>query len=81
MASVNITGTFCNANAGAHANVVLKVNGAAQGSYPLVFDDITAPVTDEEKALFTRLMLKLHYIGKTPSALRSDVIAGFTVTI
>ena len=81
MATVAIISTFCRANTGAHATVQLRVNSVLQGTYPMDFADITTAVTDEEKAVFTRLMIKLHLIGKTTAQLRTDMIAGFSATI
>lgn len=81
MATVNITATFCNSNTGEHASVTLKVNNAAQGTFPLTFSEVQAAVTEEDKATWCRLMCKLHLIGKTPAQLRTDMIAGFSSTV
>lgn len=81
MAAANIIGTFCKANAGVHASVTLTVAGVVQGTYPMILDDIVADVTEDEKVIFTRLLIKIRKIGKTNAQLKSDIIAGFTVTV
>jgi len=81
MATVNIIATFCNANTGGHASVQLRVNSVLQGTYPMTYGDLADVVTEEEKVVFTRLMLKLHLLGKTPAQLRANMIAGFSATI
>lgn len=79
MATARAVATFC--PSGGHINVTLTVNAVTQGQWSgLNADDFRAPITEDEKLAFVKLLVRLHAIGKTPAQLRADAIAGITVT-
>lgn len=79
MASITITKTNECAT-GDH--VRLSVTGDATYTLPVIYlPDVTEPVTDEEKDIFIRVLLKLGKKTRTAAQMKSLVTAGWTVTI
>lgn len=79
MATVNVQATFC--AGGGHASATLTVNGVAQGTWDFDYPDITGTPDNDARREFVRNFIRLHKIGKTDATLKSDLLAGITVTI
>lgn len=79
MATVKVQATFC--EGGGHAHVTLTVSGAAQWTETYTLDDIVGTPTKEEQMDWVKNFVRLHKIGKTTAQVKSDLIAGITVTV
>lgn len=80
MAVVTISGTFC--AGGNHVDLSVLLNGQPHMTLPNV--DVASTLdalTWDEKQAFVMTCLKLKKIGITNAALKTAVIAGFSVTV
>ena len=78
MASMTITRT---AECAAQNHVTLAVTGDVAYTYHGDLDDLTAPITDADKAAFLRVLLRFAKIGRTRAQVRTALANGFTVTV
>lgn len=66
---------------GGHVHFNFAVNGGSPRSLILDTDDILAPIAEDDIKSAALVILKLRMRGKTRQQARSDLEAGFTVTI
>lgn len=78
MASMTITRTW---ECGALNHVTLAVTGDVTYTYHSDMNDLTAPITDEEKAAFVRVLIRFARIGRTNAQVRNALTSGVTVTV
>lgn len=79
MALVRVSADFC--AGGGHAEVTLEVGGAAQGTWSMPYEEIVGTPDDDGRREFTRNFIRLHKLGKSDAALKSDLQAGIQVTV
>ena len=78
MASITLTRTRECAN---QNHVTIAVTGDVTYEFHSDMDFLTAPVTDEEKDIFLKCLLKIAKIGRTRAQIRTGLTNGYTVTI
>lgn len=78
MASITITRT---SECTSLNHVHLEVTGDAQYSYDGTMDDIMSPISDSEKDIFIKVLLRIAKIGRTTAQVRNALTNGYTVTI
>ena len=78
MASITLTRTAECANLN---HIVIAVTGDTTYTYRGTMDDITSPISDDEKDAFIKVLLRLAKIGRTNAAVRTALGNGYTVTI
>lgn len=62
-------------------HVIIQVTGDVTYTYYGDMDDLTSPVTEDEKDAFVKCLLRIAKIGRTKAQVRSALTAGHTVTI
>lgn len=83
MATVTITNPITCAGGG-HLHVEASLNGGAAQGYAFDTDEMRAPLselTEEERAAFVKVLLKIRLAGLTRAQARTVLLAGVTVTI
>lgn len=78
MASLTITRTE---ECAAQNHVTLVVTGDVSYTYHGEMSDITGPITNDEKVIFLRLLIRFAKIGRTNAQVRNALGNGFTVTV
>ena len=78
MASLTITRS---SECAAQNHVTLVVTGDVSHTYLTTMDNLTDPVTDEEKDVFIKLLIRFAKIGRTRAQVRNALTTGVTVTI
>ena len=66
---------------GGHAQIRAAVNGIDKGVFPVLADDILAPLPDEDVSIVLAALIKLRMIGRTKVQVRNELQAGLTVTV
>lgn len=64
-----------------HIHFDVSVNGGAPRSMMLHVDEMLAALTEDEREIIFRGLLRIHGIGKTRAQMRSDILAGITMTV
>jgi len=62
-------------------HVVLEVSGDVSYTYRGDMDTLTAPVTEDEKEAFIKVLMKIAKIGRTRAQIRTGLTNGYTITI
>lgn len=78
MSSFTITRTF---ECASQNHVTLSVTGDVQYTYHGDIDDLTAPITNEEKQAFIKVLLRIARIGRTRAQVRTALANGYTVNL
>ena len=80
MAALNIKATFCKANTGGHATVV--ITGAKSATVQMTADEMRVPLTLEEAETFARIALRLRNEERTLAQIRASLLAtGINVSV
>ena len=78
MSSITLT-TVYECAGGDHLRI--NVTGDVTATIPIYYPDMLEPVTDEEKQIFLKLLLKIAKITRTKNQIKNGLVNGYTVTI
>ena len=78
MATITLTRTF---ECTAQNHIVIAVTGDVAYTYHGTLDDILAPISDNDKDTFIKVLLRTAKIGRTKAQIRTALGAGYAVTI
>ncbi len=78
MSSLTLTRTF---ECAAQNHITIAVTGDVTYTYRGTLEEITAPVTEEEKEAFIKVLMRVAKIGRTRAQIRNALTNGYTVTI
>lgn len=78
MASLTFTRTW---ECASQNHVTINVTGDVTYTFHGDIDDLTRPVTEEEKEAFMKVLLRVAKIGRTRAQIRNALANGYTVTI
>ena len=78
MATITLTRTQ---ECTAQTHVTISVTGDVTYTYRGDMEDLTAPMTEEEKAAFVKGLIRFAKIGRTRAQVRTALTSGVVVTI
>lgn len=78
MAALTLTRT---SECAGQTHITIAVSGDVSYTYHGNMDDITAPVTEEEKEAFIKVLLRVAKIGRTRGQIRNALTNGYTIVI
>ena len=59
----------------------ITVTGDVTATIPIYYPDMTGAITDEDKQIFLKVLLKIAKITRTKAQIKNGLAAGYTVTI
>lgn len=78
MSSITLT-TVYECAGGDHLRI--NVTGDVNATIPIYYPELTEPVTDEEKQIFLKVLLRIAKITRTKNQIKNGLNNGYTVTI
>ena len=59
----------------------INVTGDVTATIPIYYPEVLEPVTDADKEIFLRVLLKIAKITRTKAQIKNGLVNGYTVTI
>ena len=78
MSSITLT-TVYECAGGDHLRI--NVTGDVTATIPIFYPDTLEPVTDADKEIFLKVLLKIAKITRNKNQIKNGLAAGYTVTI